>query len=100
MVRQSGRHESDNQQGRKFCDAYVQSSSTIAGVAGGRCQVYPCSGCVDFESGWRPECPCTEIAGQCASGIATVDSFEGVDDAAYPWHDPAESKNKQGSKWD
>ena len=36
-----GGTKGDNQQGRKFCDAYVQSSATVAGVAGRRCRTRP-----------------------------------------------------------
>ncbi len=47
----------------------------------------------------RPECTCTEIARQCATGITTVDSFAGRDAAAYAWHDSTEPKDDEGIQW-
>jgi hypothetical protein len=50
MVRESGRHQGDNQQGRKFCDAYFQSGFDITDVAGRRWQADACVR-VDSKSG-------------------------------------------------
>src|SRR5258707_13837955 len=101
MVRQSGPDEGDNQQRRKFCDTHVQSSAIVAGVAGRRCrsQAVACSRNAGSKSRRRPECTCTEIACQCATGIATVDSFAGRDAAAYAWHDSTEPKDAEGIQW-
>src|SRR2546423_3703159 len=101
MVRQSGPDEGDDQQGRKFRDTYVQSSTTVAGVAGRECrsQAAACSRDAGSKSRRRPECTCTEIARQCATGIATVDSFAGRDATAYAWHDSTEPKDAEGIQW-
>ena len=101
MVRQSGPNEGDDQQGRKFCDTYIQSSANVAGVAGRRCrsQAATCSRDAGSKSWRRPECTCTEIARQCATGIATIDSFAGRDAAAYAWHDSTEPEDAEGIQW-
>src|SRR5215211_8427866 len=101
MVRQSGPDEGDDQQGRKFCDAYVQSSTTVAGVAGRRCwsQNAACSRGAGSKSRRPSEPTYTEIARQCATGIATVDSFARLDAAAYAWHDSTKPKDDEGTEW-
>src|SRR6266404_9857117 len=101
MVRQSGPDEGDDQQGWKLCDTHVQSSATVAGVAGRRCrsQAAACSRDAGSKCRRRPECTCTEIACQCATGIATVDSFAGRDAAADAWHDSTEPKDDKGIQW-
>src|SRR5215211_4339307 len=100
MVRQSGPDEGDDQQGRKFCDAYVQSSTTVAGVAGRRCwsQNAACSRGAGSKSRRPSEPTYTEIARQCATGIATVDSFARLDAAAYAGHDSTKPKDHEGSE--
>src|SRR4029078_4016941 len=97
MVRQSGPNESDDQQGRKFRDAYLQSSATVASVAGRRCpsQTAACA-CDAGTSSRRAEYTCTKIAPQRAAGITTVNSFTRVDAATHSWHDSAEPKRDEG----
>src|SRR6185295_3270934 len=96
MVRQSGPDQGDDQQGRKFCDAYLQSSAAVANVArrSGRSQSAACSCDAGSKSRRRAECACTEIAPRGATGITTVNSFEGLDAATDTWHDSAEPKNE------
>src|SRR5260370_34171154 len=98
MVRQSGPDQGDDQQGRKFCDAYLQSSVTVANVAGRSCrrQSAACSRDAGSKSRRRAECACTEIASERAAGITTVNSFARVDAAAYAWNDSAEPKDDEG----
>ena len=79
-----------------FNQALLSQASPGGGVAGQTA----CSCDADSKSRRRPKCTCTEIARQCATGIATVDSFAGCDAAAYAWNDSAESKNEQGSERD
>src|SRR4029077_20741300 len=97
MVRQSGPDEGDDQQGRKFRDAYLQSSATVASVArrSRRSQTPACSCDAGSKSRRRAECTCTKIARRRAAGITTVNSFEGLDAAAYTWHDSAKPKNDE-----
>src|SRR5262245_29941830 len=101
MVRQGRSDEGDDQQGRKFCDAYLQSSAAVSSVAGRSCsQSAACSRDAYSKSRRRAERTCTEIASERAPGITTVNSFEGNDAAAaYAWHDSAEPKNDQGTQW-
>ena len=62
MVRQSGPDEGDHQQGRKFCDAYLQSGPTVANVAGRSCRRQSAAYSCDAESRRCAECTCTKIA--------------------------------------
>src|SRR5262245_41885459 len=101
MVRQSGPDEGDDQQGRKFCDPYVQSSAAVASGPGRTywSQAVACSCDAGSKSRRRAECTRTEIASERAAGITTVNSFAGRDAAAYTWHDSAEPKNDEGIQW-
>ena len=45
-----------------------------------------------------PNAHAPKLPAERATGITTVDSFAGLDAAAYAWHDSTESKNKQGSR--
>src|SRR5260370_42282428 len=96
MVRQSGPDQGDDQQGRKLCDAYLQSSVTVASLAGRRCrsQSVACSCNGGSKSRRHAEYACTKIASQRAAGITTVNSCVGFDAAPYTWHDSAEPKNE------
>src|SRR5215472_16201744 len=98
MVRQSGSDQGDDQQGRKFCDAYLQSSAAVASVAGraNGSQAVACSCDARSKSRGGSERTCPEIASQRDAGITTVNSFAGRDAAAYAWHDSAEPKNNEG----
>src|SRR4026207_2543198 len=99
MVRQSGPDEGDDQQGRKFCVAYLQSSATVARVAGRtyRSQTDACSCDACSKSRRRTEYTCTKIAPQRATGITTVNSYAGLN-ASYTWYDSAEPKNDE-ARW-
>src|SRR3982750_166994 len=101
MVRQSGPDEGDDQQGWKFCDAYLQSSAALANLARRSCcrQTAGCSGDANSKSRRRAECACTEIASECAARITTTDPFAGVDAATHAWNDSAEPTNDKGIRW-
>src|SRR6516162_10342934 len=101
MVRQSGSDQGDNQQGRKFCDAYLQSSAAVASVAGWAygSQAAACTCDDDSKFRRRAECARTEIASERAAGITTINSFAGGIAATYTWHDSAEPKNDAGTQW-
>ena len=96
MVRQSRSDEGDDQQGRKFCDAYLQSSATVASVARRSCRRQSAACSCDAESRRHAKYACTKIAPQHSAGITTVNSFARVDAAAFTWHDSAEPKNDEG----
>src|SRR6476620_5710953 len=97
MVRQSRPNESNDQQGRKFRDAHLQSSTTVASVAR-RCpsQTAACACDAGAKSSRRAEYTCTKIAPQRAAGVTTVNSFAGVTAATHSWHDSAEPKRDEG----
>src|SRR5215471_16188616 len=103
MVRQSGSDEGDDQQGRKFCDPYIQSSAAVASVAGrtygSQAVACSCDAHSKSKSCRRAECTYTEIASERAAGITTVNSFARCDAAAYTWHDSTEPENDAGSQW-
>ena len=99
MVRQSGPNEGDDHQGRKFCDPYLQSSVTVASIAGRSCrsQSAACSCDAGPKSRRRAEYTCTQIAPRRAAGITTVNSFARVAwQPTHTWHDSAEPKNHEG----
>ena len=78
-----------------FNQALLSQASPGGGVAA---RAAACSCDAGSKSRRRAEYTCTEIAPQRATGITTVDSFAGLDAAAYAWHDSAEPKNEQGSR--
>src|SRR3954454_17278847 len=96
MVRQSRPDEGDDQQRWEFCDAYFQSSATLASGAGRSCrrQNAACSCDADSKSRRYAKYTCTKIASQRAAGITTANSFARLD-AAHTWDDPAEPKRDE-----